>query len=97
MALPTMPDEPFVPVDTTVNPVDTMIVDTTTMLDPCDPDVVYFERDILPTDPRRQEAQDLVRLQGKMTKALGVLRRQGGVDNVEAVDVRRASLRSGNR
>lgn len=46
--LPTMPDEPFVPVDTTVNPIDTMVVDTTTMLDPCDPDIVYFERDVLP-------------------------------------------------
>lgn len=36
------------PMDTTITPIDTMMVDTTVMNNPCDPDVVYFTRDILP-------------------------------------------------
>ncbi len=49
--LPTMPDEPIVPIDTMMPPVDTTDttgVDTTVMTIPCEPDVIYFERDILP-------------------------------------------------
>jgi hypothetical protein len=34
------------PIDTTGNPVDTTIIDTTGI--PCDPDIVYFNRDVLP-------------------------------------------------
>ena len=33
-------------VDTTSNPIDTMPVDKTGI--PCDPDVIYFEQDVLP-------------------------------------------------
>lgn len=50
---PILPDNPD-PVDTTTVPVDTGSVDTTHVdtttqnLHPCDPDTVYFERDVLP-------------------------------------------------
>lgn len=36
------------PVDTMSNPVDTNIVDTTNMGVPCDPDVIYFDQEVLP-------------------------------------------------
>jgi len=41
------------PMDTMTNPMDTMVIDTmdmdtTTMGIPCDPDIVYFQNDILP-------------------------------------------------
>jgi hypothetical protein len=36
------------PVDTMDNPIDTMDMDTTIIENPCDPDVLYFEKDILP-------------------------------------------------
>lgn len=36
------------PMDTTTTVVDTMDMDTTVMDNPCDPDVVYFQNDILP-------------------------------------------------
>ena len=36
------------PIDTTTNPPDTMIVDTTVMEIPCEPDVIYFDQDVLP-------------------------------------------------
>lgn len=40
--MPLMDTDPIEPMDTT------MVVDTTVMGEPCEPDVVYFERDILP-------------------------------------------------
>lgn len=46
--LPTMPDEPIVPIDTMVMVVDTMTMDTTITGEPCDPDVIYFDQQILP-------------------------------------------------
>lgn len=36
-----------VPVDTTANPIDTNLVDTTTY-HPCDPNIIYFEKQVLP-------------------------------------------------
>lgn len=36
------------PIDTTSNPPDTMTVDTSNTGIPCDPDVIYFDQDILP-------------------------------------------------
>lgn len=36
------------PMDTTTTPIDTMMIDTMDMGMPCDPDKVYFERDIQP-------------------------------------------------
>jgi hypothetical protein len=36
------------PTDTTGNPTDTTQTDTTIVFHPCDPDTVYFERDLLP-------------------------------------------------
>lgn len=56
LMLPACEHEPVLPVDpdpmdTTGNPIDTMGMDTMdmdTIGDPCDPDVVYFEKDILP-------------------------------------------------
>ncbi len=36
------------PMDTTTNPMDTMTIDTTLVGTPCDPAVIYFEKDILP-------------------------------------------------
>lgn len=46
---PFMPDdmEPD-PMDTTTTMLDTMGMDTTMMGNPCDPEVIYFEKDILP-------------------------------------------------
>ena len=41
-------DDDMVPIDTTDNPIDTTNNDTTTMGIPCDPDIVYFDKDILP-------------------------------------------------
>lgn len=41
-------DTTDMPIDTTSNPTDTMNNDTTGMMEPCDPDLVYFDRDILP-------------------------------------------------
>lgn len=48
--LPTMPDEPFEPIDTTNMGVDTSDnnPDTTVVGEPCDPDKIYFTQDILP-------------------------------------------------
>lgn len=47
--MPTMIDEPIIPVDTTDMPIDTTgMTDTTVMSEPCDPDLVYFQRDVLP-------------------------------------------------
>lgn len=50
---PLMEDPDPNPIDTTVNPIDTVPVDTTTvdttmMGVPCDPNVVYFDLDVLP-------------------------------------------------
>ena len=49
---PTFIDDDMMPTDTTiVDPGDTTVVnpgDTTIMLGPCDPDIVYFDLDILP-------------------------------------------------
>lgn len=36
------------PMDTTTNPIDTMVIDTTIVENPCDSNVIYFEKDILP-------------------------------------------------
>lgn len=36
------------PMDTMTNPMDTMVVDTTIMENPCDSTVIYFKKDILP-------------------------------------------------
>lgn len=36
------------PMDSTINPMDTTIMDTTILENPCDADLVYFDRDILP-------------------------------------------------
>ncbi len=44
-------DDDMMPIDTTMTgggPGDTTIVDTTIIEEPCDPDIVYFELDILP-------------------------------------------------
>ncbi len=40
--------DPLYPMDDDMDEVDTMDMDTTITEDPCDPEVVYFERDILP-------------------------------------------------
>lgn len=47
---PFVVDEPFVPVDTTgtMEPDTTGTVDTTGTGEPCDPEIVYFSRDVLP-------------------------------------------------
>ena len=47
---PTFIDDDMVPIDTTgmVDTVDTTTVDTMMIGEPCDPDIVYFELDILP-------------------------------------------------
>ena len=36
------------PMDTINNPIDTMNIDTTDIVTPCDPDLIYFSKDILP-------------------------------------------------
>lgn len=36
------------PTDTTSNPIDTNMTDTTNMGIPCDPDVIYFDQEVLP-------------------------------------------------
>ncbi|PHI18812.1 hypothetical protein CEQ90_15790 [Lewinellaceae bacterium SD302] len=48
--MPTMPDDPITTIDTTTNPIDTSGngMDTTVTSNPCEPDIIYFERDILP-------------------------------------------------
>ena len=59
LSFPSCKHEPIIeevemnPIDTTSNPpdtmtVDTMTVDTTNMGVPCDPDVIYFDLDVLP-------------------------------------------------
>ncbi len=47
---PILPKEEMVPIDTTTNPVDTMITNPVDTMQgqPCDEDKVYFEKDILP-------------------------------------------------
>lgn len=45
---PILLDDVEMPIDTTGNPTDTMNNDTTVMLEPCDPDLVYFDLEILP-------------------------------------------------
>ncbi len=44
---PFMIEDDVVPIDTTGNPIDTMNIDTVSGI-PCDPDIVYFDLDILP-------------------------------------------------
>jgi uncharacterized membrane protein len=43
---PIVIDDDLIPIDTTDNPIDTTVVDTSGT--PCDPDIVYFNLDILP-------------------------------------------------
>lgn len=45
---PLLPDDDFTPVDTTGNPIDTTGGDTTSSGTPCDPNIVYFNIQVLP-------------------------------------------------
>jgi len=46
--IPSCVHDPVYDIDDTMNPPDTTDVDTMDMDDPCDPEKIYFERDILP-------------------------------------------------
>lgn len=46
--IPSCVHDPVYDIDDTMNPPDTTIIDTNDMENPCDPERVYFERDILP-------------------------------------------------
>lgn len=48
MLMPSCVHDPIYDIDDDMNPPDTTDTDTTTMEDSCDPETVYFERDILP-------------------------------------------------